>query len=45
MAKIKRSISLDEEVIEEIEKMAEETGRSFSNYVNERLKDHIEEGE
>ena len=36
------SISLDQEVIEKIKILAEESDRSFSQYVNILLKKHIE---
>ena len=36
------SISLDQEVIEKIKLLAEESDRSFSQYVNILLKKHIE---
>ncbi len=36
------SISLDQEVIEKIKSLAEESDRSFSQYVNILLKKHIE---
>lgn len=36
------SISLDQEVIDKIKLLAEESDRSFSQYVNILLKKHIE---
>ena len=39
--KQKVSITLDQSVIERIEKMAEEDDRSFSQYVNILLKNHL----
>ena len=36
------SISLDQEVIEKIKLLAEESDRSFSQYINILLKKHIE---
>ena len=36
------SISLDQDVIEKIKLLAEESDRSFSQYVNILLKKHIE---
>ena len=39
--KVKVSVSLDEDIIMEIKKMAENDDRSFSQYINLVLKDHI----
>lgn len=39
--KMKVSVSLDEDIIEEIKKLAEKDDRSFSQYINLVLKDHI----
>ena len=39
--KQKISITLDQSVIERIKKMAEEDDRSFSQYVNILLKNHL----
>ncbi|MCI8586288.1 MAG: ribbon-helix-helix protein, CopG family [Lachnospiraceae bacterium] len=39
--KVKVSISLDEDVIARIKKMAENDDRSFSQYINLVLKNHI----
>lgn len=39
--KRKVSISLDEDIIEEIKKLAENDDRSFSQYINIILKEHI----
>ena len=39
--KVKVSISLDENVIERIRDFAEEDDRSFSQYINMVLKEHI----
>ncbi len=39
--KQKVSITLDQSVIERIKKMAEEDDRSFSQYVNILLKNHL----
>ena len=40
--KQKVSVSLDEDVITEIKKLAENDDRSFSQYINLVLKEHIE---
>ena len=40
--KKKVSITLDEELIEKVKAYAEETDRSFSQYINILLKKHIE---
>ena len=40
--KQKVSVSLDEDVIAEIRKLAEIDDRSFSQYINLVLKEHIE---
>lgn len=39
--KIKVSVSLDEDIIAEIKKLAENDDRSFSQYINLVLKEHI----
>lgn len=39
--KVKVSISLDENVIERIRELAEEDDRSFSQYINMVLKEHL----
>lgn len=39
--KSKVSITLDEDVIEEIKELAENDDRSFSQYINLVLKEHI----
>lgn len=39
--KVKVSVSLDENVIVEIRKLAENDDRSFSQYVNLILKEHL----
>ena len=39
--KQKVSITLDEDIIEKIKKMSEDCDRSFSQYVNLVLKEHI----
>ena len=39
--KQKVSITLDEDIIEKIKKMSEECDRSFSQYVNLVLKEHL----
>ena len=36
------SISLDQDVIEKVKLLAEESDRSFSQYINILLKNHIE---
>lgn len=41
--KVKVSVSLDEDVITEIKKLAENDDRSFSQYINLVLKEHIAE--
>ena len=41
--KIKVSITLDEEIINEIKKLAEQDDRSFSQYVNLVLKEYLKE--
>lgn len=40
--KIKVSITLDEDVVKKAKLLAEETDRSFSQYINILLKKHIE---
>lgn len=40
--KLKVSISLDEDVVEQVKQLAEEDDRSFSQYVNMVLKSHLE---
>ena len=39
--KMKVSVSLDEDIIDEIKKLAEKDDRSFSQYINLVLKDHV----
>ena len=39
--KVKVSISLDEDIVEEIKELAEQDDRSFSQYINLVLKQHI----
>ena len=39
--KSKVSITLDEDVIERIKQLAEEDDRSFSQYINMVLKEHL----
>ena len=39
--KSKVSITLDEDVIERIKQLAEEDDRAFSQYINMRLKEHL----
>lgn len=39
--KSKVSITLDEDVIEKIKQLAESDDRSFSQYINMVLKDHL----
>jgi len=39
--KSKVSITLDEDVIERIKQLAEEDDRSFSQYINMILKEHL----
>lgn len=39
--KEKVSITLDEDVVEKIKMLAEEDERSFSQYINKVLKDHL----
>ncbi len=41
--KIKVSVSLDEDIIEKIKKLAEEDDRTFSSYINKVLKEHIQQ--
>ena len=41
--KIKVSITLDSEIIDEIKDLAEEDDRSFSQYVNLVLKEYLKE--
>ncbi len=40
--KVKVSISLDEDIINTIKELAENDDRSFSQYINVVLKEHIE---
>lgn len=42
--KVKVSISLDEDIVEEIKELAEQDDRSFSQYINLVLKQHITAG-
>jgi len=39
--KVKVSVSLDEDIITKIKKLAENDDRSFSQYINLTLKEHI----
>lgn len=39
--KVKVSVSLDEDVIQQIKELAEDDDRSFSQYINMVLKEHI----
>ncbi len=39
--KSKKSVTLDQDVIEKIEELAEASERSFSQYVNRVLKEHL----
>lgn len=39
--KEKVSITLDEDVVKRIRELAEEDDRSFSQYINKVLKDHV----
>lgn len=41
--KVKVSVSLDEDIIEKCKQLAEEDGRSFSQYINLILKKWIKE--
>ncbi|MCI9175963.1 MAG: ribbon-helix-helix protein, CopG family [Lachnospiraceae bacterium] len=41
--KIKVSITLDEEIINEIKELAEQDDRSFSQYVNLVLKEYLKD--
>ena len=41
--KVKVSITLDETVVEKIRLLAEEDNRSFSQYINMVLKEHMEQ--
>ena len=43
--KQKVSITLDEDVIEKIKKLSEECDRSFSQYINLILKEHLNKSE
>ena len=43
--KQKVSITLDEDVIEKIKKLSEECDRSFSQYINIILKEHLNKNE
>ncbi|MBQ7117522.1 MAG: ribbon-helix-helix protein, CopG family [Clostridia bacterium] len=43
--KEKVSITLDEDVVSRIREMAEEDDRSFSQYINKILKEHINKSE
>lgn len=40
--KIKVSVSLDEDIIETIKRLAEKDDRNFSSYINKVLKEHIQ---
>lgn len=39
--KVKVSVSLDEDIIAKVKELAEEDDRSFSQYINLVLKEHI----
>ena len=39
--KLKVSVSLDEDIIQRIKELAEKDDRSFSQYINVVLKEHI----
>ncbi len=39
--KEKVSITLDEDIVEEIKTLSENDGRSFSQYINQVLKEHL----
>lgn len=41
--KEKVSITLDNDIVDKIKFLAEEDGRSFSQYINKILKDYIKE--
>lgn len=41
--KIKVSITMDEDIVEQVKLLAEEDDRSFSQYVNMVLKTHLEQ--
>jgi metal-responsive CopG/Arc/MetJ family transcriptional regulator len=41
--KVKVSVSLDEDIVEQVKLLAEEDDRSFSQYVNMVLKNHLEQ--
>lgn len=41
--KVSVSITLDEDIIEQIKLLAEEDDRSFSQYINMVLKSHLEQ--
>lgn len=41
--KIKVSVSLDEDIIDEIKILAEQDDRNFSSYINKILKEHIQD--
>jgi len=43
MAKVTTGVSLDEEVMEGVRKLAEKSSRNLSNYINWVLKRHLEE--
>jgi hypothetical protein len=43
--KSKVSITLDEDVIKEIKKLAEQDDRSFSQYINMVLREHIQQND
>lgn len=40
--KVKVSVTLDEETVQQIKQLSEDDDRSFSQYVNHILKKHIE---
>jgi len=41
--KVNVSITLDEDIVEQVKLLAEEDDRSFSQYVNMVLKNHLEQ--
>ena len=43
--KVKVSITLDGDIIEKIKELAEDDDRSFSQYINHVLKNHLEKTE
>lgn len=41
--KIQKNVSLDVQVVQDIQELADEDRRTFSSYVNEALRRHIEQ--